>query len=181
MGFFDEIKKLTRPFDEDDEDFYSEEEEVFEEAAPRKTERRPNPFADLGNRERVSTRGTYPAARPAPAQQPAAPAAPAAPKHEGKVVNLGGSQMNVVLEAPVEFEEAARIADHLRSNHSILVNMESTPKDVARRLIDFLSGVAYAQDGTIKKVSANTYIITPYNVNLSGVGADEVENSGVYF
>jgi len=180
MGFFDEIKKLTRPYDDDDEDFYSEEEEVFEEPAPRQTERRPNPFAEFGTKERASDRdrGSFSAAPRTPVQQPAAPAAP---KHEGKVVNLGGNSMNVVLEAPTEFGEAARIADHLRSNHSILINMESTPKDVARRLIDFLSGVAYAHDGTIKKVAANTYIITPYNVNLTGVGADEVENSGVYF
>ena len=184
MGFFDEIKKLTRPFDEDDEDFYGEEEEVFEEPAPRQTERRPNPFAEFGSKDRSSGRSGFTsprAAQPAQSAQPVQPVQSAAPRHEGKVVNLGGNAMNVVLEAPTEFEEAARIADHLRSNHSILVNMESTPKDVARRLVDFLSGVAYAQDGQIKKVAANTYIITPYNVNLTGVGADEVENSGVYF
>ena len=182
MGFFDEIKKLTRPFDADDDDFYSEEEEVFEEPAPRQTERRPNPFAEFGMKDRSADRsadrGSFTAAPRTPAQQPVQPAAP---KHEGKVVNLGGAQMNVVLEAPERFEEAAGIADHLRSNHSILINMESTPKDVARRLIDFLSGVAYAMDGRIKKVAANTYIITPYNVNLTGAAADEVENSGVYF
>lgn len=174
MGFFDEIKKLTRPYDDEDDDFYSEEEEAYEEPAPRQAERRPNPFADFGTEERASTQSTYTAPR-----TPAASAS--APKREGKVVNLGSTQMQVVLEAPEKFEEAAGIADHLRSNHSILINMESTPKDVARRLIDFLSGVAYAQDGRIKKVAANTYIITPYNVNLTGGAADELENSGVYF
>lgn len=172
MGFFDEIKKLTRPYDDEDEDFYSEEEDAYEEPAPRQAERRPNPFADFGTERNAP-------AHTAPAPRTAAPAS--APKHEGKVVNLGGAQMQVVLEAPEKFEEAAAIADHLRSNHSILINMEATPKDVARRLIDFLSGVAYAQDGRIKKVAANTYIITPYNVNLTGAAADEVENSGVYF
>lgn len=174
MGFFDEIKKLTRPYDDDDDDFYSEEEEVFEEPAPRQTERRPNPFADFANTERGNSQKSHSSPRTS------APAAPA-PKQDGKVVNFGGTQMQVVLEAPEKFEEAAGIADHLRANHSILINMESTPKDVARRLIDFLSGVAYAQDGTIKKVAANTYIITPYGVNLTGGASDELENSGVYF
>ena len=52
---------------------------------------------------------------------------------------------------------------------------------VARRLVDFLSGVAYAGDGKIKKVSTNTYIITPYSVDLMGDLIDELENNGLYF
>ena len=51
---------------------------------------------------------------------------------------------------------------------------------VARRLVDFLSGVAYAGDGKIKKVSTNTYIITPYSVDLMGDLIDELENNGLY-
>ena len=50
-----------------------------------------------------------------------------------------------------------------------------------RRLLDFLSGVAYANQGQIKKVANSTYIITPYNVNIMGDLLDELENSGVYF
>ena len=56
-----------------------------------------------------------------------------------------------------------------------------TPKDVTRRLVDFLSGVAYALDGKVKKIAANTYIITPANVDLVGDLMDELENSGLYF
>ena len=52
---------------------------------------------------------------------------------------------------------------------------------VARRLIDFLSGVAYAGEGKIKKVAANTYIITPYHVELEGDLIDELESNGLYF
>ena len=55
-----------------------------------------------------------------------------------------------------------------------------TDKDVARRLIDFLSGVAYAGEGKIKKVAANTYIITPYSVDIMGDLIDELENNGLY-
>ena len=56
----------------------------------------------------------------------------------------------------------------------------ATNKDVARRLIDFLSGVAYAGEGKIKKVAANTYIITPYSVDIMGDLIDELENNGLY-
>jgi cell division inhibitor SepF len=61
------------------------------------------------------------------------------------------------------------------------MNLEQTNKDIARRLIDFLSGVAYAQDGKIKKVAASTFLITPFNVDLMGDVLDELESSGFYF
>ena len=63
----------------------------------------------------------------------------------------------------------------------MVLNLESTDKDVARRLIDFLSGVAYAGEGKIKRISANTYMITPYHVDIEGDLIDELENNGVYF
>ena len=56
-----------------------------------------------------------------------------------------------------------------------------TNKDIARRLLDFLSGVAYANEGKIKKVAISTYIITPYNVDILGDLIDELENNGLYF
>lgn len=63
-----------------------------------------------------------------------------------------------------------------------MLNLEDTNKDMARRILDFLSGVAYANDGKIKKVASNTYIIIPNNVDLTGDDLlDELENSGVYF
>ena len=62
-----------------------------------------------------------------------------------------------------------------------MLNLESTNKEVSRRLIDFLSGVAYANNGQIKRVANSTYIITPYNVNIMGDLLDELENSGVFF
>jgi len=61
------------------------------------------------------------------------------------------------------------------------LNLEQTSKDVSRRLIDFLSGVAYANNGQIQRVANSTYIITPYNVDIMGDLLDELENSGVFF
>ena len=87
---------------------------------------------------------------------------------------------NKVLVKPERFENASEIADHLKEKRTVVLNLESTNKDVARRLIDFLSGVAYAGEGKIKKVAANTYIITPYSVDIMGDLIDELENNGLY-
>ena len=62
-----------------------------------------------------------------------------------------------------------------------MLNLEQTSKDISRRLIDFLSGVAYANNGQIQRVANSTYIITPYNVDIMGDLLDELENSGVFF
>ena len=99
-----------------------------------------------------------------------------------KVVNLNNnSAMQVILVKPDRFDTVTEIADHLRDKKSVVLNLESTNKDVARRLVDFLSGVAYALDGKIKKVAISTYILTPYNVEIVGDLVEELENSGVYF
>jgi cell division inhibitor SepF len=99
-----------------------------------------------------------------------------------KVVNIHATtQLKVVLVKPERFENASEIADHLKDKRTVVLNLESTNKDVARRLVDFLSGVAYAGEGKIKKVAANTYIITPYHVELEGDLIDELESNGLYF
>ena len=99
-----------------------------------------------------------------------------------KVVNIHATtQLKVVLVMPERFENASEIADHLKDKRTVVLNLESTNKDIARRLIDFLSGVAYAGEGKIKKVAANTYLITPYSVDIEGDLIDELENNGLYF
>ena len=167
MGFLDELKKLTRPYDEDEEDFLDEAEVVSAPERPKA-----NPFAGFGCR-------TAEPAEPAPAAAPVRQSV----KREGKVVNIGSAasgQMQVVLVKPERFETAAEIADHLAEKRAVLVNLETTPKDVTRRLVDFLSGVAYASEGRIKKVGANTYIITAYPVEMVGDLLDELESSGAF-
>ena len=100
----------------------------------------------------------------------------------GKVVNIHATtQLKVVLVKPERFENASEIADHLKEKRTVVMNLESTHKDIARRLVDFLSGVAYAGEGKIKKVAANSYIITPYSVDIQGDLIDELENNGLYF
>ena len=151
MGFMDELKKIIHPYDDEDYD-YEEELEVTERAESRAT------IFDERREERRSE------------------------DRHNKVVNIHATAaLKVVLVKPERFENASEIADHLREKRTVVLNLESTNKDVARRLIDFLSGVAYAGERTIKKVSANTYIITPYSVAIQGDLIDELENNGLYF
>ena len=155
MGFLDELKRLTHPYDED---VYEDEEE------PEDVEPTPPP------REEPSRR------REREYQEP--------PRRNsgGKVVNIHATtQLQVVLVKPERYENASEIADHLRDKRTVVLNLEKTQKDVARRLLDFLSGVAYAQEGKIKKVALQTYIVTPYNVDIMGDLIDELENNGLYF
>ena len=144
MSFIDELKKLTHPYEDEDEEF-----DDFEEM-PRK-----DTFED----RRVK-----------------------ADERRNKVVNIHATtQLKVILVKPERFENASEIADQLKDKRTVVLNLESTNKDVAGRLIDFLSGVAYAGEGKIKKVAANTYIITPYSVDIQGDLIDELENNGLYF
>ena len=107
---------------------------------------------------------------------------PAEGAKKNKVVNIHATtQLKVVLVKPERFEDASTIADHLNNKRTVVLNLESTNKDIARRLLDFLSGVAYANEGKIKKVAISTYIITPYNVDILGDLIDELENNGLYF
>ena len=103
-------------------------------------------------------------------------------KKKGKVVNINATtQLKVVLVKPERFEDASTIADHLNSKRTVVLNLESTNKEVSRRLVDFLSGVAYANNGQIKRVANSTFIITPYNVDIMGDLLDELENNGAFY
>lgn len=98
------------------------------------------------------------------------------------VVNIHTTaQLQVVLAKPESFEEARAVADNLNEKRTVVLNLESANRDVARRLVDFLSGVAYANGGQFKRVANSTFIITPYNVNVMGDLLDELENNGVFF
>ena len=152
MGLMDELKKIIHPYDDEDYDY----EDDFEE--PAKESR--SLFDDRKEERREERRSE---------------------DRHNKVVNIHATtQLKVVLVKPERFENASEIADHLKDKRTVVLNLESTNKDIARRLIDFLSGVAYAGEGKIKKVAANTYIITPYSVDIMGDLIDELENNGLY-
>ena len=169
MGFFDELKRLTRPYDDrmDDEDYDEAEEEGFEDEYEDEPEQPAPPPREEPRRREYR--------QDPPPQQPRR-------NDNGKVVNIHATtQLQVVLVKPERYENASEVADHLRDKRTVVLNLEKTEKEVARRLLDFLSGVAYAQEGKIKKVALQTYIVTPYNVDIMGDLIDELENNGLYF
>ena len=85
-----------------------------------------------------------------------------------KVVDMPSSAVQVVLVKPTRFEDAPSVADHLNARKTVVLNLEAANRETSRRLIDFLSGTAYATRGSIKKVANSTYIITPANVDVLG-------------
>jgi len=102
----------------------------------------------------------------------------------GKVVNINArTQLQVVVRNPTSYgDEVRSIADELLRRHTVVLNLEKTEKDISRRILDFLSGVAYANNGKIKRIATSTFIITPYTVDLTGDDVmDELESNGLYF
>ena len=154
MKLGDTFKKLLSL---DNDDLYEEEEEID---VPQ-TEDEPRPAPRFPKAE----------TRPARNQQPAT-----------RVVDIHTTaKLQVVLKKPEHFDEATAIADELLEKRTVVLNLEATAKEHAGKLLCFLSGVAYANGGKLKKISNNTYIITPYNVDVMGDLLDELENNGMFF
>ena len=159
MGFMDELKKIIHPYDDEDYDY----EDDFEESARESR----SPFEDRKEERRGEDRRTEDRR---------------SEDRHNKVVNIHATtQLKVVLVKPERFEDASTIADHLNNKRTVVLNLESTNKEVSRRLVDFLSGVAYANNGQIKRVANSTFIITPYNVDIMGDLLDELENNGAFY
>lgn len=79
----------------------------------------------------------------------------------------GGSAIELKVVKPQSFEDSAQVADHLLSKRTVVLNLEDTNKEAARRILDFLTGVAYSIGGSIKKVATSAYVVTPSNVDVS--------------
>ncbi len=164
MGLLDELKRIARPGEDEDEDETFDDFDTMGTGRLDRTAVREKPAvrqsADLFDSDRSDSRD----------------------RRSNKVVNIHTTtQLQVVLVKPDRFENASEIADHLREKRTVVLNMEQTSKEVSRRILDFLAGAAYAQEGKVKKVALSTYIITPYNVDILGDLIDELENNGLYF
>lgn len=100
---------------------------------------------------------------------------------KGKVVNIHTTtQLKVVVVSPESFDEARDIAEHLKSKKPVVINLEGVEREIARRIIDFLSGAVFSLDGNIQKVSSGIFLIAPYNVGIMGDFKDELRNKGVF-
>ncbi len=179
MSFWDNVKKFTQPYADDDYDDYDEEEEEtvdhYEEPEERPA-RRP------------ARRASAPAPAPAPVEESveeddfgfgSAPilSAPSsgvsAGGFSGQVLNMNSSgsisnKQEVVLFRPNSFNDTSKAADDLRSRKAVIVNMENVDKAMARRVVDFLSGCVYALDGDVKKIAQSAYLFCPHNMDIVG-------------
>jgi cell division inhibitor SepF len=79
-----------------------------------------------------------------------------------------GAAIELKVVKPERYANVKQIADHLLNHRTVVLNLEATNKETAKRLLDFLSGVAYSIDGQLKRVASNTFVITPANVDVSG-------------
>ena len=152
MGIFEKIKNIMDIPEEDEFEEEFEEEEV--EVAPKR-----KPVAE-------------------PKREPA----PRVLGGKNKTVNFNLNQMQVILVKPERFDDVSAIADHLNDKKTVVLNLESCERDVSRRIIDFLSGVAYANHGNIRKVAVSTFIIVPCDVGVSGeLMLEEFDDGRMYF
>ena len=165
MGIFEELKRIAKPFDDEEDDEGFDEFDTMGTGRLDRSELKAKPLV------RADTTALFDTDRPK-----------APERRSNKVVNIHTTtQLQVVLVKPDRFENASEIADHLREKRTVVLNMEQTSKEVSRRILDFLAGAAYAQEGKVKKVALSTYIITPYNVDILGNLLDELEDNGLYF
>ncbi len=152
MSFWDKVKNFAQPYDDDDEyDEYEEEgaDGYEEEVAETRPARRRTPIFNFSGSDESES--------PAPAVERSS-------GFSGSVLN----KQEVVLFHPTNFNDTSTAADQLRARKAVIVNMENVDKAMARRVVDFLSGCAYALDGKVKKVAQSTYLFCPHNMEILG-------------
>ncbi len=89
---------------------------------------------------------------------------------------LSRDQVNMVIIKSSDYNDARTVADHILNRRAVLLNLENCNKDMAQRILDFLSGVVYAQGGDLQRVAHSTYAVTPKNVGLQGELGDELKD-----
>ena len=148
MSFWDNVKKFTQPYGEDEYDEYDDEVSGYEEDAPRRS------AADSD----TSAFGT----------DGASSTTARSSSFSGQVLNISSSKQEVVLFRPTAFNDCTKAADDLRDKKAIIVNLENVDKALARRVVDFLTGCAYALDGKVNKIAQATYLFSPHNMDVVG-------------
>ena len=163
MSFWDNVKKFTQPYADDDYDEYEDEEgSVGYEADAQDASS--SYAADSTATEEKDPFDFSVGASAAPAAAPSA--APAG--FSGQVMNFSGNKQQVILFRPASFNDTSKAADDLRNKKAVIVNMEGTDKAMARRVVDFMSGCAYSLDGSVKKIASCTYLFCPYSMEITG-------------
>lgn len=180
MSFWDNVKKFTQPYADDDYDDYDEEEDDAvdhydepEERPVRRTNRRASTPAPAPAPEEDSAEEADFGFGSAPLMSTPASSGLSGSGFSGQVLNMNSSasvsnKQEVVLFRPNSFNDTSKAADDLRSRKAVIVNMENVDKAMARRVVDFLSGCVYALDGDVKKIAQSAYLFCPHNMDIVG-------------
>ncbi|MGI6013293.1 MAG: cell division protein SepF [Oscillospiraceae bacterium] len=180
MGFFDglvnNIRDLARPYNDDDDferDFAPEDvipptPVTVQEPAKPKVRTFGRSFHRGGDAEEPSD---YFEAATASEPKRAAYSQPASPRTS--------VQPDVKLTKPESFIRVKETAEYLRNGYVVIVNLQDTPNDEARRILDFLSGFAYAQNGNVERAAEGTYTITPSNVSITRDSNEDLKSGSV--
>ena len=165
MSFWDNVKKFAQPYSDEEYDDYDEDDYMDDYEEPAQPARRRRPaVAPVAEDEDDAFAGF------SPAPVAAAPVAPAAPTgFSGHVVSAShAGKQEVTLFRPVNFNDASKAADDLRARKVVVVNLENVDKAMARRVVDFLTGTAYALDGSVKKIAQAAYLFCPSSMVVNG-------------
>jgi cell division inhibitor SepF len=92
----------------------------------------------------------------------------------------GGANVQMKLVAPRSFNDAQKVADEFKDSRPVILNLQDTDADLARRLIDFGSGLTYALGGGMQKIADQTFLLTPRNVEVSAAEAERMLESGFF-
>jgi cell division inhibitor SepF len=123
-----------------------------------------------GGMNRIRTIPRESAVPNSPRPQPPAAAAPRSSSVRPVPVDTaipGTPQARVHVVAPARFGDAKEIADRLKDNRPVIVNLQVADRDLQRRMIDFCSGVTYALSGEMEKVADQVFLLAPTNVKVS--------------
>ena len=194
MGFLDELRKLTQPYDDEDDFFEGAETNLRPQAQqPSAAQIQFENACGEDAGAKIEPEDAPKEEQPKPAQQPAAAGnaggsggglfgalgfKKGAKARRERVVEFGGSEQQVILFNPKSFDEAGELVSHLSQGRSVVMTLEGVQTDFARRLLDFLSGITFALHGKITPISAKTYFVTPQNVDVLGSQAGEAESDG---
>jgi cell division inhibitor SepF len=97
-----------------------------------------------------------------------------------KVVNFQANvQMEVVILQPTTYDEAQEICNHIKSKRPVIINLESMDRNIAQRIMDFVSGSCYTLNGNLQRVTNNIFIIAPENVDIAGDFREELKSNGI--
>lgn len=98
-------------------------------------------------------------------------------RNNNKIVSMPQmQQVKMVISQPTSFEQSENICDLLKEKKSVIVNLEYVNKDVARRIVDVISGAVHALDGHIQKISNSIFLIAPYNYDIATDSKEDVKS-----